>query len=267
MINHISFPPLGLEIDVSRSLFSVFGIDIYTYGVLIALGLGLAFVYAMHEAGKTGLAQDDLLNMFIIAVPVSIVCARLYYVVFSWGDYKNNPIEVFNIRGGGLAIYGGIIGALVSVFLYCRKKKIPLGKVLDILAVGLLIGQAIGRWGNFVNGEAFGADCDMPWAMTIVQDGRTIAELCHPTFLYESLWNVAGIAALTAYKRMKRTEGELFCAYMVWYGFGRMLIEGLRTDSLYIGAFRVSQLLAAASAILGAVLIFWLRKKQKKTGV
>lgn len=267
MINHISFPRLGIEMDVSRSLFSVFGIDIYTYGILIALGLGLAFAYAVHEANKTGLAQDDLLNMFIIAVPVSIVCARLYYVAFSWGDYKNNPIEIFNIRGGGLAIYGGIIGALASVFLYCRKKKIPLGKVLDILAVGLLIGQAIGRWGNFVNGEAFGADCAMPWAMTIVQDGRTIAELCHPTFLYESLWNAAGIAVLTAYKRMKRTEGELFCAYMFWYGFGRMLIEGLRTDSLYIGAFRVSQLLAAASAILGAVLIFWLRKKQKKTGV
>lgn len=263
MINNISFPALGIELSVNRSLFSVFGIDVYTYGVLIALGLCLAFVYAVCEANRVGLSQDDLLNMFIIAVPVSIICARIYYVVFSWADYCENPIELLNIRGGGLAIYGGIIGALLSVFAYCRVKKIGVGKVWDILAVGLPIGQAIGRWGNFVNGEAFGSVCSLPWAMTIETGGRIIAESCHPTFLYESLWNAVGVVLLLIYKRRKRCDGQLFAAYLVWYGVGRVLIEGLRTDSLYIGAFRVSQLVAGVSVLAGFFLTWWLKRKKE----
>lgn len=264
MVNNISFPELGIKLSVQRSLFSVFGIDVYTYGILIALGLCLAFVYAVREANRVGISQDDLLNMFITAVPVSIICARIYYVVFSWADYRENPIEVLNIRGGGLAIYGGIIGALISVFVYCKIKKIGVGRVLDILAVGLPIGQAIGRWGNFVNGEAFGSACSMPWAMTIESGGRIVAESCHPTFLYESLWNVVGVVLLLIYKRRKRRDGQLFAAYMVWYGIGRVMIEGLRTDSLYIGVFRVSQLVAGASVLAGAVLIWRLGRKGKK---
>ena len=189
--------------------------------------------------------------MLIIAIPVSIICARAYYVIFSWDMYKDNIADVFDIRGGGLAIYGGVIGAAATVIIYCRAKKISLGSVLDMLAVGLLIGQSIGRWGNFVNGEAFGAATSLPWGMTVYTDGRLIAESVHPTFFYESLWNFIGIWVLLLYKRRKKANGELFCAYLIWYGAGRTFIEGLRADSLYLGAFRVSQLLAALTAILG----------------
>lgn len=261
MVSHISFPRLGLELDVRRSLFSVFGMPIYTYGILIALGLCLAYLYAIREIKKTDISTDDFFNMFLMGLPAAIIGARIYYVAFTFDAYRGNPIEIFNIRGGGLAVYGGIIGAAAVVLIYCRIKKIRTGAVLDILSVGLLIGQAIGRWGNFVNGEAFGSECSLPWAMTVVQNGRTIAEAVHPTFIYESLFNAIGILVLCAYKRRQRFDGELFCGYMLWYGTGRFFIEGLRADSLYIGGFRVSQLLSAALAAAGLILIVKNRKK------
>ncbi len=262
MVNNILFSGIGLDLTVSRSLFAVFGIDIYAYGVIIALGLVLAFWYGVKEADRVGLKQDDLLNMFLIAVPLAIVGARLYYVAFSWESYSDNLSEIFNIRNGGLAIYGGIIAAVLTIFVYCRIKKISMGMVLDILCVGLLIGQAVGRWGNFFNGEAFGSETSLPWAMTIIRDGITIAESVHPTFLYESLWNALGIVVLLLYKKRKSFNGELFCAYMVWYGLGRMFIEGLRADSLYIGVFRVSQILALISLVAGIVLIVINKRKR-----
>lgn len=261
MVNHISFPCLGIDLYVSRSLFSVFGMPVYTYGLIIGAGLILGFLYAARETKKCGINQDDFLNMFLIGVPVAIICARLYYVIFSWDYYKNNLSEIFNLRGGGIAIYGGVIGAAAVVLIYCKKKKLNIGTVLDILAVGLLIGQSIGRWGNFVNGEAFGNSCDLPWAMSIVQDGELTAKLVHPTFLYESIHSAVGILMLCLYKRKKKFEGEVFCGYMVWYGLGRMFIEGLRTDSLYLGAFRVSQLLSAVLVLTGILLIIKNRKK------
>lgn len=264
MLNNILFTGLGIDITISRVLFSVFGIDIYAYGAIIALGFILAFWYGTKEADRVGLGQDDLLNMFLIAVPLAIVGARLYYVIFSWSDYKNNLSEIFNIRNGGLAVYGGVIAAVLVVFVYCRKKKISMGLVLDILCIGLLIGQSIGRWGNFFNGEAFGSQTSLPWAMTIISDGQTIAQNVHPTFFYESLWNALGVIVLTLYKKKKSFNGELFCGYMIWYGFGRMLIEGLRTDSLYIGAFRVSQLLSLALVVAGIVIIIINKKRRIK---
>ena len=264
MINHVSFPLLGLEFEINRVAFSVFGIPVYAYGLIIALGLVLAFVYATYQTKKVGISQDDFLNMLIIALPVSIICARLYYVIFSWDYYKNNLSEIFNIRGGGIAIYGAVIGAAIVVLAYCRVKKLKIGKVLDVLAVGLLIGQAVGRWGNFVNGEAFGETTTLPWAMTIVQNSRTIADMAHPTFLYESLWNVVGVLVLVLYNRKKIFEGETFCGYMVWYGIGRMFIEGLRTDSLFIGTVRVSQFLSMCIVVAGVVLIVIKTKKHKK---
>ncbi len=261
MINNISFPRLGLEFEISRSLFSIFGIDVYTYGLIIGLGVILGFVYAIREVEKQGISQDDFLNMFLIGVPAAIVCARLYYVIFSWDSYKDNLMDIFNIRGGGIAIYGGVIGAVASVLIYCRKKRIDTKKVFDILAVGLLIGQAIGRWGNFVNGEAFGGYTDLPWSMTIKQDGILIANSVHPTFFYESALNFMGILVLCLYKRKKVFDGEIFCGYMVWYGFTRTSIEGLRADSLYWGQFRVSQMLSAMLVILGLIIIIKNRKK------
>jgi len=263
MINNISFPNMGWEFEISRIAFTVFGVPVYFYGLLIGMGLLLAFMYAIYETKRAGIAQDDLLNMLLIAVPVSIVCARVYYVIFQWDYYKNNLTEIFNIRGGGIAIYGAVIGAAVVVYTYCHIKKLSLGKCLDILAIGSLIGQAVGRWGNFVNGEAYGEVTNLPWAMTIVQDGTLIAEMVHPTFLYESLWNFLGIGLLWLYRKYKKFEGEIFCGYMIWYGLGRMMIEGLRTDSLMIGDFRVSQLLSVCLVAVGIIIVVIKRKSAK----
>lgn len=262
MINEITFPGLGLSFTLNRIAFSVFGIPIYWYGLLIALGMVLAGIYGYREAKKTGLGQDDFLNMLLIAVPVSIICARLYYVLFNLDTYR--VLTALDIRSGGLAIYGGIIGACIVVVSYCRVKHLSIGVTVDILAVGLLIGQVIGRWGNFVNGEAFGAATSLPWAMTIKNGGSIVALNVHPTFIYESLWNLAGIGILLLYKRIKEFDGELFCAYMVWYGVGRTWIEGLRADSLYIGSYRVSQLLSIAAVILGISIIAYGRIKKSK---
>lgn len=269
MINTISFPHLGLKFTLSRVAFSIGGFPIYAYGLTITIGLILAVIYGFKQckpqkSGEKitdGLGVDDYLNMLLLAIPISIICARIYYVVFSFDAYKDNLLSVFDIRGGGLAIYGGVIGAVLTIFVYCRKNKINMGTVLDILSIGLLIGQSIGRWGNFVNGEAFGSETTLPWAMTIEQGGAVIANSVHPTFFYESLWNAIGIAVLMIYKKHTRFRGELFCAYLVWYGIGRTIIEGLRTDSLYLGPLRVSQVLAAVAAVVGVVLIIRGRRK------
>lgn len=263
MVNRISFPGLKLDFMVDRVAFDIFGFDVYWYGLIIATGLILAILYGIRESKKVGLNQDDLLNMILFAIPASIVCARLYYVIFSWDMYKDDILSVFNIRNGGIAIYGGVIGACLTVFLYCRKKSLSMGMVLDILAIGLLIGQCIGRWGNFVNGEAFGGETKLPWAMTIKNKGTVIADGVHPTFFYESLWNGIGIALLLGYKKLCKFKGELFCGYMAWYGLGRFWIEGLRADSLYIGDIRVSQLLALITIIAGLSIIIIGRKRNK----
>ena len=263
MINVISFDKLGLEFIVNRAAFKIGGFPIYWYGILIATGLLLASLYAFSECKKTSVSSEDFLNMLLIAIPVSIICARLYFVIFSFDSYKNNLADVFDIRSGGLAIYGGIIGAFIVIISYCRIKKTDLFKVLDIVAVGLLIGQAIGRWGNFVNGEAFGGFTNLAWAMTIKSDGVLIAESVHPTFLYESLWNALGLLLLLIYKKHKKFDGELISIYFMWYGLGRAFIEGLRADSLYIGSFRASQLLSCGIIILGALIMIIKRLKIK----
>ena len=264
MLNNISFPELGINLTVSRAAFSIGGMDLYWYGIIIAAGMLIALGYVFREASRSGIKQDDVLNMFLISVPVAIVCARLYYVVFSFEQYRGDLLSVFDIRSGGIAIYGGIIGAGLVVFTYCRRKKLNLGAVLDIMAVGFLIGQAIGRWGNFINGEAYGAVTSMPWGMTIVSDGVLRAESVHPTFLYESLWNLIGLGLLLIYKRHKTFNGEVFCAYISWYGLGRFWIEWLRADSLYLGPLKISQMIALVSIALGIAGIIYGRYKNKK---
>ncbi len=267
MIHQISFHALGIDLMVDRVAFRIFGIPVYWYGILIATGLVLAILYGIRESKRVGLSQDDLLNMILWSVPVAIVTARLYYVIFSWEQYAGNWMSVFDIRSGGLAIYGGIIGVILVLFFYCRQKKISIGMVLDVLAIGLLIGQAVGRWGNFVNGEAFGSATDLPWAMTIKEGSRMIAWRVHPTFFYESVWNAIGIFALLFYRRFHSFSGEEFCGYLVWYGLGRAWIEGFRADSLYIGSVRVSQMLAIATVLLGISIILYQRRKNRKESV
>lgn len=262
MTNVISFPTLGLSFEINRAALTIGNFSIYWYGVLIALGLALAVWYGMRECKRINFDSDHVINMLLIALPLSIICARAYYVIFNFNMYKSDLLSIFDIRSGGIAIYGAVIGAFLTVYFYCRKNKLCLGTVLDLLAVGLLIGQAIGRWGNFVNGEAFGSVTSLPWAMTIKNNGRLVADMVHPTFLYESLWNCTGVVILLLLKKRKRFEGELFSSYMVWYGLGRFMIEGLRTDSLYIGVFRISQLLSIFILLAGLFIIIKNYKKK-----
>ena len=255
MYGTISFPGLGLSFNPSRVAFSIGSKPIYWYGIIIAVGFLLAVYYAMRRADQFGLTQDNIIDMLICAVPLAIIGARAYYCLFSWNLYKDDPIRVLYIWEGGLAIYGGVIGAVIGLFLYTKVKKVKTSALLDIGGLGLLIGQSIGRWGNFMNREAFGAQTDSFLRMGLTDaNGATI--YVHPTFLYESVWNAIGLLILHFYSKRRKFDGQIFLMYLGWYGLGRMFIEGLRTDSLYVGAsnLRVSQLLAGICFL--AVVIF-----------
>ena len=254
----ISFPMFGdgFAFKASES-YSIFGLSLYWYGTIIAVGFLLAYLYVNKRSKEFGLTPDNIIDVLIWAVPSAIVGARLYYVIFNFSLYTDNFWDIFKIRDGGLAIYGGIIGAVIAVFIFSHVKKLPVGAFLDLGAFGLLIGQAIGRWGNFMNREAFGRETDVFCRMGLTDSsGNTI--YVHPTFLYESLWNLLGLLILhIVSKKMKRNyDGKIFVMYIAWYGFGRMMIEGLRTDSLYLfdTGLRVSQLLAGLSFV--AALVF-----------
>ena len=254
MYGTISFPGLGLSFNPSRVAFSIGSKPIYWYGIIIAAGFLLAVYYAMKRADQFGLTQDNIIDMLICAVPLAIIGARAYYCIFSWGLYKDDPIRVLYIWEGGLAIYGGVIGAVIGLFIYTKVKKVKTSAMLDIGGLGLLIGQSIGRWGNFMNREAFGAETASFLRMGLTDaNGTTI--YVHPTFLYESLWNAQGLLILHFYSKRRKFDGQIFLMYLGWYGLGRMFIEGLRTDSLYVGSsnLRVSQLLAGI-CFLGVVI-------------
>ena len=259
----ISFPNLGIEVNPSRVAFEVFGKEIYWYGIIIAVGFILAVVYAMVRARQFGLVDDDILDMLFAAVPAAIICARLYYCVFYWELYADDPISILYIWEGGLAIYGGVIGAVVAVLIFCKVKKMPAGPLMDIGGLGLLIGQMIGRWGNFINREAHGAETGSFLKMGLADAAGNVTYY-HPTFLYESLWNLVGFVLLHFYSKRRKFDGEVFALYVAWYGLGRAWIEGLRTDSLYLfgTGIRVSQLLAAVSFAAAIGVILYVRKKK-----
>ena len=247
----ISFPMLGdWSIDPPYS-FTVFGFEIYFYGAIIALGFILAALFCAKQAVKFGLTSDDFFDFVIWLIPTCIIGARLYYVLFKLDYFLANPSEILSLRDGGLAIYGGIIAGVITGVLVCKKKKIPVLALGDLAAFGLLIGQAIGRWGNFINREAFGVETDIFCRMGLTTpDGVTV--FVHPTFLYESLWNFTGfiILYILLHRGARKYDGQFTWLYVLWYGLGRAWVEGLRTDSLYIGTtdIRVSQLLAIVSA-------------------
>ena len=262
----ISFPGLGLEFTIDRVAFYLGEKPVYWYGVIIAAGVVLAILYACRNAKRFGITQDNVLDCLIFALPISIVTARLYYVLFSWDQYKDNLKEIVAIWHGGLAIYGGIIGAVLTVLVFARVKKIRFGDLMDDASLGLLIGQSIGRWGNFMNGEAHGGLTDGLLRMNI---GETIAEAgpmgYHPTFLYESLWNAAGFVILHRISKKRRFSGETFLMYVAWYGLGRFVIEGMRTDSLYFfgTGIRISQLIGIVSFVAAGILIVYFRVRKK----
>ena len=262
----ISFPNLGITVDPSPVAFTIFGKEIYWYGIIIACGFLLAVLYMIYRAKTFGLTQDDVLDLVLWAVPIGVVCARLYYCVFYWDLYRDNPISMLYIWEGGLAIYGGIIGGAITVLVLSRVKKIPPLVMLDNASMGVIIGQICGRWGNFMNREAHGSVTDSFFKMGLADAAGNITYY-HPTFLYESVWNLVGFLGLHFYGQKRKFDGEVFLLYVAWYGLGRAWIEGLRTDSLYLFStgIRVSQLVAAVSfiAAAGAIAFVLLKKKPK----
>ena len=295
---YLSFPGLGIDpFHIDKTAFSVFGRDVAWYGILITFGMVLAVLWAIHLAKFEGISFDDITDFAFIVIVCGVIGARLYYVIFSWEDYgwvtaavsdgtllstilaffKNlwaTFVNIIAIWNGGLAIYGGVIGGLITAVVYSKikKGKVPFIKLFDILVPCVLIGQVIGRWGNFINIEAYGGETTLPWRMGIhyaFSEASAAAGLwdfekfVHPTFLYESLWNLIGLCIIIAIYKKKKFDGQIFCSYLIWYGFGRMLIEGLRTDSLMIGALRVSQCVGAVSVILGVTLMTVMLRRVK----
>ena len=255
--NYTAISLFGLEFDPPR-FFQLGSLSIHLYGIIIACGLMLAVLYGCKRCDQFGFSSDDLTDGALCIVPFAILCARLYYCIFEWDSYKSNPISILYIWNGGLAIYGGVIGAVLGILVFGKVKKIKIGAVLDLVALGFLIGQSIGRWGNFFNREAFGAATDCFMKMGLFNKYTQSWEYYHPTFLYESLWNAAGFVMLHFLSKKRQYDGQIALGYAAWYGLGRTFIEGLRVDSLYWGDFRVSQLLAAVSCFAAAAILVYM---------
>lgn len=277
----IDFPNLGIHLPYVIKSFSVFGYEIALYGITMALGILGGLYMAMWVAKKTRQNPDDYVNIALLGIVLGLLGARTYYVVFSWDYYRDHLSEIADFRGGGLALYGSLIGAVLAVLIYCGVKKLKIPLILDTACLGMVTGQIIGRWGNFFNREAFGGYTDNLLAMrlpldavratevteqmrehALVIDGITYIQV-HPTFLYESLWNLAVliILVIVTLKHLKRFHGEIFLGYLLLYGIGRFWIEGLRTDQLRFWGTQiaVSQVLAASLAVVSAVMIILLR--------
>lgn len=279
---NINFPHLNIYLEHVGNSFTIFGISIAYYGVIIAIGMLAGILMATYEAKRTGQNPEDYFDLAIVAIIFSIIGARAYYVIFSWDKYKDNLLNIFRLRQGGLAIYGGVIAAIITTLVFSKVKNLSFPKLADTAGLGLILGQIIGRWGNFFNREAFGGYTDGLLAMQIpvdaVRDSSDItAEMLehivevgeisyiqvHPTFLYESLWNLAVLGILLVVRHHKKFEGEVFLLYLIGYGIGRFWIEALRTDQLLIPSttIAVSQVLAAVLVVVSAVILLVSRRK------
>ncbi len=285
-MNYISFPGLGIgPFHIDSTAFTIFGVRIAWYGIIICVGLILGVVYAIFRAKKSeGIKSDDVIDLAFFLVIFGVIGARLYYVIFMFGDYivkdANGSVDVgksllamINIREGGLAIYGALIAGFLTILVFSKIKKIKFLKILDFVSPAVLIGQFIGRWGNFVNMEAHGTETALPWRMGLhfsnfsdptISEIMANATYVHPTFLYESLWNFVGFLIINAIYKKKKVDGQIFLMYISWYGLGRAFIEGLRTDSLMLGPVRISQIVGALTFVVGVVLLIVLNKRSKE---
>lgn len=280
----IRFVNLGIELEDLGKSISVFGIEIAYYGIVIAIGMILALMLVFHEAKRTNQKIETYYDLAICVILSGIIGARLYYVIFAWDMYKDDMLSIFNIRNGGLAIYGGILAGILAAFIYSRVKKLSFMQILDTAVLGLLVGQILGRWGNFFNREAFGGYSDNLFAMQIKLDevGGIITDSIsknikivngieyiqvHPTFLYESMWNLVLLGIIMVYRKHKKFNGEIISIYMMGYGLGRFIIEGLRTDQLLLPGIHVavSQVVSVCMIIIGAGFVIYKRKIQRGT--
>jgi len=284
--DQVAFPKLGLIFDLDSTAFTIFGVDIQWYGLLITFGMLLAIIFAFSQMKRYGIVADRAIDAIISGIIGGIVGARTYYVILEWDQYKDHPVDIFNIRLGGLAIYGGIIGAILVGGIVAKLRKVKLLPLLDIVGQGFLIGQCIGRWGNFFNQEAFGCNTDSIFGMTGGRIQSWIASNyantncynnlqvnldpsmpVHPCFLYESIWCLLGFILLAVIaKKWRKFDGQIFLIYIAWYGLGRSFIEGLRTDSLVIGNIRISQALSILCVVISVALLIIIGSKVKRLG-
>lgn len=274
----IRFVNLGITIEKLSKGISIFGFEVAFYGIIIGMGILLGILMAVREAKLTGQKTDDYYDLATYAIIFAIIGARFYYVIFEWDYYKNNLSQIINLRGGGLAIYGGIIASVITLFIFTKKKKLSPFLMLDTAVLGLIVGQILGRWGNFFNREAFGGYTNGLFAMQIkrseVYEGNITQDIIdkivsingieyiqvHPTFLYESLWNLGLLTFLMFYRKHKKFQGEIFFLYLIGYGIGRAWIEGLRTDQLQLFGFAVSQVLSVI-LVLAAVIYVIIKRR------
>ena len=288
MVYHVQFPGLGLDLTVNRVALAIGGFNIYWYGVIIAAGMLLAMLYAFRNAVDYGIDSDRLVDVVAIGTVMAIVCARIYYVAMAPFAYQS-LWDMIDIRKGGIAIYGAVVGAFVFGGLAAKWRKVPLLPLFDLVSLGFLIGQGIGRWGNFVNQEAFGTNTTLPWGMysegteaylksvqVTLPAGVTVdpAAPVHPTFLYESIWCLVGFAVLASLYKKRRFNGQIFLGYIIWYGLGRAWIEGLRTDSLYLfhwtlfgQRIRVSQAVSLVMVLVCTGILIYRLAVKKDNGV
>ncbi len=281
-LDRITFPYLGIELDVKSVCFTIGNFEIKWYGVMIGIGLLLALKYCFSKVKNFGIDGSKVIDTVFAGMIGGIICARVYYLIFHHDNIYTIG-DVFNIRKGGLAIYGGIIGAFLFGIIVAKKEKIRILPLIDLAGMGFLIGQGVGRWGNFFNHEAFGMNTSLPWGMSsgriqsylaynqadiFAKTGITVDPYLpvHPCFLYESLWCLLGFLLLHLYMKKRRYDGEMFLMYICWYGFERMFVEGLRTDSLYLGSVRISQVLAACLFVISLILLVYFRVRFSKRG-
>ncbi|MBR3355172.1 MAG: prolipoprotein diacylglyceryl transferase [Oscillospiraceae bacterium] len=279
-MSHVTFPYLGIEFDINRVAFSIGDFPVYWYGILIALGMLIGILLAQKNAKLVGLKDDDVLDVILISAVIAVLSGRAFYVLFASDYHVSNIKEFLNLRGGGTAFYGVLLGAIISCIIVCKIKKMPILPFLDNMGIGFLVGQGIGRWGNFFNQELFGTNTDLPWAMYSDTISRYVSynaarlysehgiELndapVHPTFLYESIWCLIGFVILYRLLKKRRFDGEVFLTYLVWNGIGRAFIEQLRTDALFLGRIRISQFVCSLLAILALTALFIIRSSIRR---
>ena len=280
--NVIEFPGLGLGFDLERVAFTIFGQPIFWYGIIVGIGFAVGAFVVTKRAKRFGLDPDRVIDALIAATLGGIIGARLYYVIFRWEMYSHNLMSVFSLREGGLAFYGGVIGGALGALLVCKWRKMKPLPLMDLFSSAILISLAIGRWGNFVNVEAFGSNTTAPWGMTgtaivdyLTRNRGRLSSMgievlpctpVHPTFLYESLWNILGFVLIALYLRRRRFDGEITLLFLGWYGLGRAFIEGMRIDSLMLGGLRVSQGVAVLCFVASVAMLVYIHRKIRLSG-
>ncbi|MBP3037908.1 prolipoprotein diacylglyceryl transferase [Bacillaceae bacterium Marseille-Q3522] len=250
--------PIALELGPIR---------VYWYGVIIGVGIALALWLAMREGNRRGLPKELFPDLLLWAIPIAIISARIYYVIFQWDYYADNPVDIVKIWEGGIAIHGALIGAIITAYVFTKKRQIPFWKVLDIAAPSIILGQVIGRWGNFMNQEAYGEEVSRQFLENLFLPDFIINQMYiegayhHPTFLYESVWNLIGFVILLLLRKVNLRRGEIFLSYVIWYSIGRFYIEGMRTDSLMLDSLRMAQMVSIAAVVVSIVFIVYRRVK------